>query len=198
MLLQTGRAGRRPMRSDFLQSLCRASVLVGAPKANTSQPDIVEGGAVYYCPWPAERSAQCKQIPFDTTSKWCYFVIWSLVKNQSHSPWQHCFCPPNVNLNVWMHLVTSVSLLFPTRGSGCLGPEESYNLRGKGAHSFNPTWLAEAGWSLWVQGRPELQLYLHRRESGCFPSADLEKTLALAYLPFSSSQIRRWDLSCRL
>ncbi|XP_031224888.1 integrin alpha-8 [Mastomys coucha] len=45
-----------------------ASVLVGAPKANTSQPDIVEGGAVYYCPWPAERSAQCKQIPFDTTN----------------------------------------------------------------------------------------------------------------------------------
>ncbi|GAB5573315.1 integrin alpha-8 isoform X1 [Prionailurus iriomotensis] len=45
-----------------------ASVLVGAPKANTSQPDIVEGGAVYYCPWPAEGSAQCKQIPFDNTN----------------------------------------------------------------------------------------------------------------------------------
>lgn len=45
-----------------------ASVLVGAPKANTSQPDIIEGGAVYYCPWPSERSAQCKQIPFDTTN----------------------------------------------------------------------------------------------------------------------------------
>ncbi|XP_034258442.1 integrin alpha-8 [Pantherophis guttatus] len=38
------------------------SVLVGAPKANTTQPDIVEGGAVYYCPWPA---TECKQIPFD-------------------------------------------------------------------------------------------------------------------------------------
>nr|XP_060485421.1 integrin alpha-8-like isoform X2 [Panthera onca] len=46
-----------------------ASVLVGAPKANTSQPDIVEGGAVYYCPWPAEGSAQCKQIPFDNTNE---------------------------------------------------------------------------------------------------------------------------------
>ncbi|XP_023378642.1 integrin alpha-8 isoform X3 [Pteropus vampyrus] len=45
-----------------------ASVLVGAPRANTSQPDIVEGGAVYYCPWPAEGSAQCKQIPFDNTN----------------------------------------------------------------------------------------------------------------------------------
>uniref|UniRef100_A0A8C3TIC4 Integrin subunit alpha 8 n=1 Tax=Chelydra serpentina TaxID=8475 RepID=A0A8C3TIC4_CHESE len=41
------------------------SVLVGAPKANTTQPDIQEGGAVYYCPWPA---AECKQIPFDTTN----------------------------------------------------------------------------------------------------------------------------------
>uniref|UniRef100_A0A670ZUL7 Integrin subunit alpha 8 n=1 Tax=Pseudonaja textilis TaxID=8673 RepID=A0A670ZUL7_PSETE len=38
------------------------SILVGAPKANTTQPDIVEGGAVYYCPWPA---TECKQIPFD-------------------------------------------------------------------------------------------------------------------------------------
>ncbi|XP_072605545.1 integrin alpha-8 isoform X2 [Vulpes vulpes] len=45
-----------------------ASVLVGAPRANTSQPDIVEGGAVYYCPWPAQGSAQCKQIPFDNTN----------------------------------------------------------------------------------------------------------------------------------
>ncbi|XP_015279239.1 PREDICTED: integrin alpha-8 [Gekko japonicus] len=41
------------------------SVLVGAPKANTSQPDIVEGGAVYYCPWPA---LECKPIPFDNTN----------------------------------------------------------------------------------------------------------------------------------
>ncbi|XP_016059422.1 PREDICTED: integrin alpha-8 [Miniopterus natalensis] len=54
---------------DFHIPVARtASVLVGAPKANTSQPDIVEGGAVYYCPWPAEGSAQCKQIPFDNTN----------------------------------------------------------------------------------------------------------------------------------
>ncbi|KAM8980889.1 integrin alpha-8 [Sarcophilus harrisii] len=44
------------------------SILVGAPKANTSQPDIAEGGAVYYCPWPATGDVQCKQIPFDTTN----------------------------------------------------------------------------------------------------------------------------------
>ncbi|RXN30374.1 integrin alpha-8 [Labeo rohita] len=41
------------------------SVLVGAPKANTSQPGIVEGGAVYYCPWPASDPDSCRQIPFD-------------------------------------------------------------------------------------------------------------------------------------
>lgn len=52
----------------YIPDVRTASVLVGAPKANTSQPDIVEGGAVYYCPWPAEGSAQCKQIPFDTTN----------------------------------------------------------------------------------------------------------------------------------
>uniref|UniRef100_A0A8C1IV40 Integrin, alpha 8 n=1 Tax=Cyprinus carpio TaxID=7962 RepID=A0A8C1IV40_CYPCA len=41
------------------------SLLVGAPKANTSQPGIVEGGAVYYCPWPASDPDSCRQIPFD-------------------------------------------------------------------------------------------------------------------------------------
>ncbi|NP_990619.2 integrin alpha-8 precursor [Gallus gallus] len=41
------------------------SVLVGAPRANTTQPDIVEGGAVYHCGWPAAR---CRQIPFDNTN----------------------------------------------------------------------------------------------------------------------------------
>uniref|UniRef100_A0AAY3ZX65 Integrin alpha-2 domain-containing protein n=1 Tax=Denticeps clupeoides TaxID=299321 RepID=A0AAY3ZX65_9TELE len=40
-------------------------VLVGAPKANTSQPGIVEGGAVYYCPWAPGEPQSCRQIPFD-------------------------------------------------------------------------------------------------------------------------------------
>ncbi|XP_030055842.1 integrin alpha-8 [Microcaecilia unicolor] len=44
------------------------SVLVGAPKANTTQPEIMEGGAVYYCPWTDAHTAECKQIPFDTTN----------------------------------------------------------------------------------------------------------------------------------
>ncbi|KAM6968243.1 integrin alpha-8 [Aplochiton taeniatus] len=43
------------------------SVLVGAPKANTSQPGIVEAGAVYYCPWP-DPGHGCRQIPFDNSN----------------------------------------------------------------------------------------------------------------------------------
>ncbi|XP_067868920.1 integrin alpha-8 isoform X1 [Heterodontus francisci] len=43
------------------------NVLVGAPKANTSQPRIVEGGAVYFCSWAA-GGATCSQIPFDKSS----------------------------------------------------------------------------------------------------------------------------------
>ncbi|KAM8825876.1 integrin alpha-8 isoform 1-T1 [Synchiropus picturatus] len=43
------------------------SVLVGAPKANTSQPGIVEAGAVYYCPWPGPPDG-CRQIPFDSSN----------------------------------------------------------------------------------------------------------------------------------
>ncbi|XP_010796153.1 integrin alpha-8 [Notothenia coriiceps] len=52
---------------DFYQASSDSntiSVLVGAPKANTSQPGIVEAGAVYYCPWPGHPDS-CRQIPFD-------------------------------------------------------------------------------------------------------------------------------------
>ncbi|XP_072847340.2 integrin alpha-5 [Pogona vitticeps] len=42
------------------------SVLVGAPKARTNQPDVVEGGAVYYCPWNL-GSNSCTPIEFDSS-----------------------------------------------------------------------------------------------------------------------------------
>ncbi|XP_071803568.1 integrin alpha-8-like [Asterias amurensis] len=42
-------------------------LLVGAPKAQTSQPDVIEGGAVYKCPTaPLNAPGPCQQIPFDT------------------------------------------------------------------------------------------------------------------------------------
>lgn len=41
------------------------SVLVGAPKANTSQPGVLQGGAVYLCPWGTSL-AQCTPIEFDS------------------------------------------------------------------------------------------------------------------------------------
>uniref|UniRef100_A0A8C6ZPY7 Integrin subunit alpha 5 n=1 Tax=Nothoprocta perdicaria TaxID=30464 RepID=A0A8C6ZPY7_NOTPE len=40
------------------------SILVGAPKANTSQADVTQGGAVYYCPWHPQPGA-CSPIEFD-------------------------------------------------------------------------------------------------------------------------------------
>uniref|UniRef100_A0A452S869 Integrin subunit alpha 5 n=1 Tax=Ursus americanus TaxID=9643 RepID=A0A452S869_URSAM len=45
--------------------LRRVSVLVGAPKANTSQPGVLQGGAVYLCPWGASR-VHCTPIEFDS------------------------------------------------------------------------------------------------------------------------------------
>ncbi|XP_072903147.1 integrin alpha-V [Hemitrygon akajei] len=50
----------------FTPALTQRSILVGAPKANTSQPEIVEGGAVYQCPWRSGGSS-CQQYPFDNT-----------------------------------------------------------------------------------------------------------------------------------
>ncbi|KYO33742.1 integrin alpha-V [Alligator mississippiensis] len=40
-------------------------LLVGAPKANTSQPDIVEGGQVLKCNWNSNKN--CQPIIFDST-----------------------------------------------------------------------------------------------------------------------------------
>ncbi|XP_041056103.1 integrin alpha-V [Carcharodon carcharias] len=52
---------------DFFTPLpTKMNILIGAPKANTSQPDIVEGGAVYKCPWINGLSS-CEQFQFDTT-----------------------------------------------------------------------------------------------------------------------------------
>ncbi|XP_039570632.1 LOW QUALITY PROTEIN: integrin alpha-5-like, partial [Passer montanus] len=39
------------------------SILVGAPKANTSQPNVTQGGAVFHCPWPP--AGGCAPIDFD-------------------------------------------------------------------------------------------------------------------------------------
>uniref|UniRef100_A0A8D0A0P1 Integrin, alpha 5 (fibronectin receptor, alpha polypeptide) n=1 Tax=Sander lucioperca TaxID=283035 RepID=A0A8D0A0P1_SANLU len=42
-----------------------ASVVIGAPKANTRQVDVTEGGSVFYCPWGLSQS-DCHTIEFDT------------------------------------------------------------------------------------------------------------------------------------
>uniref|UniRef100_A0A3Q0S6V7 Integrin subunit alpha 8 n=1 Tax=Amphilophus citrinellus TaxID=61819 RepID=A0A3Q0S6V7_AMPCI len=53
---------------DFYRAAADSNtVLVGAPKANTSQPGIMEAGAVYYCPWPGLPES-CRQIPFDNSN----------------------------------------------------------------------------------------------------------------------------------
>ncbi|ETE73814.1 Integrin alpha-IIb, partial [Ophiophagus hannah] len=41
------------------------NVVVGAPRANTSQPGVIEAGAVYLCPWKPNGS-NCIPIEFDT------------------------------------------------------------------------------------------------------------------------------------
>uniref|UniRef100_A0A3B3T2N2 Integrin, alpha 5 (fibronectin receptor, alpha polypeptide) n=1 Tax=Paramormyrops kingsleyae TaxID=1676925 RepID=A0A3B3T2N2_9TELE len=49
---------------EFYMTNSSFSILVGAPKANTNQPNITEGGSVYYCPWGLGQS-HCNTIEFD-------------------------------------------------------------------------------------------------------------------------------------
>uniref|UniRef100_A0A8C8F4N2 Integrin alpha-2 domain-containing protein n=1 Tax=Oncorhynchus tshawytscha TaxID=74940 RepID=A0A8C8F4N2_ONCTS len=48
----------------YLTNSSSVSVVIGAPKANTSQHNITEGGSVYYCPWSLGQS-ECHNIEFD-------------------------------------------------------------------------------------------------------------------------------------
>uniref|UniRef100_A0A452HXN2 Uncharacterized protein n=1 Tax=Gopherus agassizii TaxID=38772 RepID=A0A452HXN2_9SAUR len=51
------------------------SILVGAPKANTSQANVTQGGSVYYCPWHRGNSS-CTPIEFDQTGKGSISLMW--------------------------------------------------------------------------------------------------------------------------
>ncbi|KAL0992722.1 hypothetical protein UPYG_G00097450 [Umbra pygmaea] len=52
--------------ADFCQSINKTiSIVVGAPRANTSQPGVTQGGAVYNCPW-SRTGGSCMGMPFDT------------------------------------------------------------------------------------------------------------------------------------
>uniref|UniRef100_A0A8D3BUB2 Integrin, alpha 5 (fibronectin receptor, alpha polypeptide) n=1 Tax=Scophthalmus maximus TaxID=52904 RepID=A0A8D3BUB2_SCOMX len=45
-----------------------SSVVIGAPKANTRQVNVTEGGSVFYCPWNLGQS-DCHAIEFDAEGK---------------------------------------------------------------------------------------------------------------------------------
>lgn len=57
----------------FFHLFCSASVLIGAPKANTNQVNVTEGGSVFYCPWSLSQS-DCHTIKFDTEGR-CQHLI---------------------------------------------------------------------------------------------------------------------------
>ncbi|KAM6042838.1 LOW QUALITY PROTEIN: integrin alpha-IIb [Theristicus caerulescens] len=50
---------------DFHMTEGRPSVVVGAPRANTSQPGVAQPGAVFLCPWPANKTTACRPLPID-------------------------------------------------------------------------------------------------------------------------------------
>ncbi|CAN9512122.1 unnamed protein product [Ophioblennius macclurei] len=56
---------------EFYGNASSIGVLIGAPKANTSQPDITEGGAVYSCPW---RRGNCSIVDFDKQGDRYFYV----------------------------------------------------------------------------------------------------------------------------
>uniref|UniRef100_A0A8C3ACT6 Integrin subunit alpha 5 n=1 Tax=Cyclopterus lumpus TaxID=8103 RepID=A0A8C3ACT6_CYCLU len=56
---------------EFFGNSSSVSVLIGAPKANTSQPDVTEGGAVFLCPG---SQANCSMIDFDKQGDRYFYI----------------------------------------------------------------------------------------------------------------------------
>lgn len=50
-------------------------LLIGAPEAQTNQPGVIKGGAVYRC--GTSREDDCEEIPFDTRGKFSHAVLQS-------------------------------------------------------------------------------------------------------------------------
>ncbi|KAM8755212.1 integrin alpha-5 [Acanthopagrus schlegelii] len=48
----------------YLADSSSVSVVIGAPKANTRQVNVTEGGSVFYCPWSLSQT-DCHAIEFD-------------------------------------------------------------------------------------------------------------------------------------
>uniref|UniRef100_A0A673WLH2 Integrin, alpha 5 (fibronectin receptor, alpha polypeptide) n=1 Tax=Salmo trutta TaxID=8032 RepID=A0A673WLH2_SALTR len=67
----------------YLTNSSSISVVIGAPKANTSQFNIAEGGSVYYCPWSLGQS-ECHNIEFDNQGKTQYDLIDYQAEVKSH------------------------------------------------------------------------------------------------------------------
>ncbi|XP_026161675.1 integrin alpha-5-like [Mastacembelus armatus] len=56
---------------EFFSNSSSISILIGAPKANTSQPNIIEGGAVYLCPW---SQSNCSIVSFDKQGDRYFYI----------------------------------------------------------------------------------------------------------------------------
>ncbi|XP_078385897.1 integrin alpha-8-like [Cetorhinus maximus] len=62
------------------------AVLIGAPKANTTQEDITEGGAVFLCPWSSSQNL-CSVIPFDTKGDRHIVNLDNIMKDYKSNQW---------------------------------------------------------------------------------------------------------------
>uniref|UniRef100_A0A3Q4HQD3 Uncharacterized protein n=1 Tax=Neolamprologus brichardi TaxID=32507 RepID=A0A3Q4HQD3_NEOBR len=56
---------------EFFKNSSSINILIGAPKANTSQPNVTEGGAVYMCPWSQNN---CTIISFDKQGDRYFYI----------------------------------------------------------------------------------------------------------------------------
>ncbi|XP_034023302.1 integrin alpha-5-like [Thalassophryne amazonica] len=68
---------------EFFTNSSSVSILIGAPKANTSQPNVTEGGAVYLCSW---SQTNCSIINFDDQGDRHFYInnVSTQVEFKSH------------------------------------------------------------------------------------------------------------------
>lgn len=87
-LVLTVRSGHLRLEGAQMFWFCRFFVVIGAPKANTSQPGVTEGGGVFLCTWSPDGA--CDIIDFDLTGEFMICsaqnVFWKVIGPEMTRP----------------------------------------------------------------------------------------------------------------
>ena len=126
-------------------------LLIGAPRAQTRQPGVTRGGAVYRC--PIDSGTYCQEIPFDTKGTvlvhWCIRPTYVGRGLRKHT-FRHAR-PTKTQISLRIRAVWSESSLSAWRNCTSLAVQnatsEDYDQSARMRTDMKLRWVHIEGWS---------------------------------------------------